>query len=593
MHLVPMGARRTADGSPVEVNWETGGEPMLLNPKTASFDHLDEHSRDIMAKTISFFEDKGKARCKEDYHNRVWYDDFLEFVSENRIFATLLTPAAYAGGDPEKRWDTNRICAFNEILGFYGLAYWYTWQVTILGLGPLWMSDNEEIKNKTATLLDEGAIFAFGLSEKAHGADLYSSEMALTPLEGGQYVADGGKYYIGNANKAAIVSTFGKNTETDEYVWFAADPTHDNYDLVKNVVEWQSYVAEYALSGYPVTDADILSTGRNAWDAALNTINIGKYNLGWASIGICTHALYEAINHAAHRNLYGKYVTDFPHIRQLFVDAYARLAAMKMFAERAADYMRSASAEDRRYLLYNPIVKMKVTTQGEEVINHLWDVIAARGFEKDVYFENAAADIRALPKLEGTVHVNMALIVKFMANYFFNPADFPEISRRTDPANDDFLFNQGPTKGLGNIRFHDSAIAYDSVDLPGTTVFKVQIDALKTMLTTAPPSTEQQRDMNYLLTLGEMFTLVVYGQLIIEKSRMEGVSDDLLDQIFDVMVRDFSRYATALYLTPGLSDAQREACRPMIQAPPDVPERFARVWTDCVSPLTDAYEMNP
>ena len=24
-------------------------------------------------------------------------------------------------------------------LAFYGLAYWYTWQVTILGLGPIWM----------------------------------------------------------------------------------------------------------------------------------------------------------------------------------------------------------------------------------------------------------------------------------------------------------------------------------------------------------------------------------------------------------------------------------------------------------------------
>ena len=48
-------------------------------------------------------------------------------------------------------------------------------------------------------------------------------------------------------------------------------------------------------------------------------------------------------------------------------DAYARLVAMRVFAYRATDYMRSASAEDRRYLLYNPMVKMKVTTQGEQV----------------------------------------------------------------------------------------------------------------------------------------------------------------------------------------------------------------------------------
>jgi len=171
-------------------------------------------------------------------------------------------------------------------------------------------------------------------------------------------VADGGKYYIGNANQAGIVSTFGKNSETDEYVFFAADPAHKNYELVQNVVDWEGYVAEYALNGYPVTDADIMSTGRAAWDSALNTINVGKFNLGWASIGICTHAYYQGLNHAAHRNLYGRMVTDFPHIPRLLVDAYTRLAAMKIFSQRATDYFRSASPEDRRYLLYNPMVKL-------------------------------------------------------------------------------------------------------------------------------------------------------------------------------------------------------------------------------------------
>src|SRR3954462_1560271 len=101
----------------------------------------------------------------------------------------------------------------------------------------------------------------------------------------------------------------------------------------------------------------MLHRGAEAWNAALNTVNIGKYNLGWASIGICTHALYEAVSHAAGRRLYKMHVTDFPHVKQMFTDAYARLTAMKLFALRASDYMRAASAEDRRYLLYNPMVK--------------------------------------------------------------------------------------------------------------------------------------------------------------------------------------------------------------------------------------------
>ena len=565
---------------------------ILLNPKKEKFDHLDPRSREIMEKTIEFFENKGKEKLKQDYNDRVWYADFLDFVKENRIFADLLTPTAYAGS-AGGRWDTSRICDFNEILGFYGLAYWYTWQVTILGLGPIWMSPNEAIKKKTAKMLQDGGIFAFGLSEKAHGADLYSSEMSLTPLAEGKYVADGGKYYIGNANEAAIVSTFGKNSETDEYVFFAADPKHENYDLVKNVVDWQSYVAEYALNGYPVTEADILSTGRDAWDSALNTINVGKFNLGWASIGIATHAFYEAITHAAHRNLYGKFVTDFPHIQQLFVDAYTRLAAMKLFARRATDYMRSASAADRRYLLYNPMVKMKVTTQGEEVINLLWDVIAARGFEKDVYFENAAKDIRALPKLEGTVHVNMALIIKFMANYFFNPAEFSTIPKRNDAANDDFLFNQGPTRGLGKIQFHDFAIAYDSVDLPNANIFKKQIAVLKAFLVKATPDKDQAKDIDFLLSLGELFTLVAYGQLIIEEAALEKIDDAVVDQIFDFMVRDFSKYALQIYSKPSSTEFQRELCMKMIAKPAVNPEQFQGVWQQYVYSLTDTYEMNP
>src|SRR4029453_548885 len=130
------------------------------------------------------------------------------------------------------------------------------------------------------------------------------------------------------------------------------------------------------------------------------------------------------------------HVTDFSHVRQNFVDAYCRLVAMKLFALRAADYMRVASPEDRRYLLYNPMVKMKVTTQGEDVINLLWDTIPAKGCEKDTSFGQAAVDIRALPKLEGTVHVNIALIVKFMPNFFFAPEELPEVPRRDDAAND-------------------------------------------------------------------------------------------------------------------------------------------------------------
>lgn len=561
----------------------------LLNPKQLTETHPDPVLNEILRKTVAFFEARGKKRLKQDDFDRAWYADFLDFVKRERIFATLLTPAGY--GDSDCRWDTSRLCAFNELLAFYGLCYWYTWQVTILGLGPIWMSGNEELKRRAAALLDDGAIFAFGLSEKEHGADIYASDMLLIPQGDGTFLARGDKYYIGNGNEAALVSTFGREPDGGGYAFFVVNSKHEKYELVKNITATQSYVAEYVLHDYPVSEADILSKGDDAWNATLNTVNIGKYNLGWASIGICTHAFYEAINHASGRSLYGMHVTDFPHVKQMFVDAYARLVAMKLFALRASDYLRCASAEDRRYLLYNPVVKMKVTTQGEEVINLLWDVIAAKGFEKDMYFETAARDIRALPKLEGTVHVNIALIVKFMQNYFFNPAEYPAVPRRLDPANDDYLFNQGATRGLGKIRFHDYRPAYDACTLPNVRIFAEQTALFREFLMKATPDAAQQKDIDFLLTVGEIFTLVVYGQLILENAALLGTDDDVVDQIFDFMVRDLSKFALQLYSKHSSTEAQMAYCMKLLRKAHVDEARYQRVLERHVYRLNGTYEM--
>ena len=138
----------------------------------------------------------------------------------------------------------------------------------------------------------------------------------------------------------------------------------------------------------------------------------------------------------------------------MFVDAYARLVAMKLFALRAADYMRSASPEDRRYLLYNPMVKMKVTTQGEEVINLLWDVIAAKGFEKDMYFEQAARRHPRPAQARGHGARQHRADRQVHAELLLRPGRATRRCRAaTTPRNDDFLFHQGPArKGLGQIQ---------------------------------------------------------------------------------------------------------------------------------------------
>ncbi len=568
---------------------------ILLNPHSYDADGLDAQSSALMEATIAYFESLGKHRITSDDNAGVWYADFVEFLGESGAFATLMTPAGFGADD--SCWNTWRNCHFSEITAFYSLGYWYAWQVSMLGLGPIWMGDNEALKVRTAQLLRDGGIFAFGLSEKEHGADIYSSDMTLTATGDGTYIANGSKYYIGNGNEAALVSVFGKvanddpNAET-EYVFFVVESKHAAYELEKNTVHSPMFVSAFTLRDYPITEADVLVRGSEAWNVALNTINVCKYNLGWASIGICTHAFHEAIDHAGKRQLYGGLVTDFSHVRQLFVDAYSRLTAMKLFAMRANDYMRSASDDDRRYLLYNPLVKMKVTTEGEHVINALWDVIAAKGFEADTYFQMAARHIRALPKLEGTVHVNIALIVKFMANYFFSPQEYTPVPVRHDATHDEYLFHQAPTRGLGKIRFHDWATTFDRFNSPNVEVFRGQVETFRTMLEAVAPDGSQATDVDFLLAMGELFSLVVYGQLILENVELQGISELVTEQMFDVFVRDFSAAATRLHGKSATNEKQAEFALQMIRRPHVDPQRFAFVWDEAHS-LMGTYELAP
>ncbi|MET0601199.1 MAG: acyl-CoA dehydrogenase family protein [Baekduia sp.] len=567
----------------------------LLNPGTYDPVEFDPATRRLLRATIDWFEAKGKASLTSEVRTDVWYADFIEFLARERAFATLLTPERDGGGDPDKRWDTARNAAFNEILGFYGLSYWYAWQVTILGLGPIWQSDNDVARQRAAALLDEGAVFAFGLSERDHGADIYSTDMVLEPQADGGFVANGGKYYIGNGNVAGMVSVFGRRADVDGpegYVFFAADSSHPAYKLRSNVVHGQLYVSAFDLENYPVSPDDVLHTGVAAFEAALNTINVGKFNLGFCSLGMAEHCFYETVTQAEGRVLFGKRVTEFGQVRRILSEAYVRLLAGKLYAARAVDYVRSADRGDRRYLLYTPITKMQVTTEGERIVRLLAEVISAKGFERDSFFESAKNIIDGLPKLEGTVHVNRALTLKFLPGYLFGTAPLDAPEQRRDASDDAFLFGQGPTRGLSKITFPDWRPIFDTfAGVPNVARFREQADALVTMISDAALTPEQMtNDLDFQQSMAQLFTLIPYAQLILEQAHLDGTPHDVVDTIFETLVRDFSATAVELHGKASSTADQQAWAIASIRKPVVDEARSDRIY-DEVRALAGAYVM--
>lgn len=93
-----------------------------------------------------------------------------------------------------------------------------------------------------------------------------------------------------------------------------------------------------------------------------------------------------------------------------------------------------------------------------------------------------------------------------------------------------------------------------------------------------------------MLNVGHLFSLVVYGHLILEQAEISGLDADVVDQIFDFQIRDFSGYAIALHGKPSSTPEQQKWALAAVRKPVVDSERFDRVWQQ-VKAYDGAYEM--
>jgi acyl-CoA dehydrogenase len=183
-------------------------------------------------------------------------------------------------------------------------------QVTFLGLFSILMGSNEALKKEAMTVLEAGGLFALGVSEKDHGSDLLANEFTIRSAGPGRFLANGTKYYIGNTNCASMISilarkldahTEGARIKRSPFTLFVLRPKQSKgFGEVRKIHTLgvrAGFVGEFAVKDHLLPETDLITEGRGAWDAVLGTVTLGKFFLGFGSIGICEQAFQEAVGH--------------------------------------------------------------------------------------------------------------------------------------------------------------------------------------------------------------------------------------------------------------------------------------------------------
>lgn len=533
-------------------------------------------------KLVGFFANKGLARLKEEDRAERWYDDWLAYQAEHRIYASVLSPRAYSKLGHE--FDLLKLTRLLEAFGYCSAGHGYSLQVSFLGLFPILMGSNEELKREAVAALEAGGVFALGVSEKEHGSDLLGNAFSVTEVAPGHLLAEGGKYYIGNSNAAAMISILaGKadarsagRTRRAPFVMFALRPSRSagyrDVRKIRTLGVRQAYVGELEVVGHALPESDIFAEGRRAWDAVFGTITLGKFFLGIGSIGICQHALAEAAAHLDGRVLYGKPAIQLPHLRTAMAQALARLAAMKLYAYRALDYVHAAAATDRRYLLYCAVQKAKVSTEGVKVVSLLSECIGAKGFESDTYFETALRDVQLIPGLEGSTHINLGQAAQFVPQYFAGKEGsdvVPPASLLTGQATrgENPYLMEARTAAPKTVAFVDPFAAYRPLaKVPNVGRFVGQVEAYKRLVEHAAGAA-LLADAEGALLMGKVMAAIAYGQLVAENATLAGLPAPMIDAIFELFVGDLSGSAITLASFRGTDERGRALAHPMIDVP--------------------------
>jgi acyl-CoA dehydrogenase len=526
-------------------------------------------------KLVEFFEKKGLAAVKEEDQRQQWYEDWIAYQAENHLYASVLSPKSFSTLGHE--FDLLRLTRFLEVFAYFSPAHGYSLQVTFLGLFSILMGTNSALKKEAIAILESGGLLAFGVSEKSHGADLLANEFTLEKNRPGFLIANGKKYYIGNANAASMISILARVDDERSRgkrappVLFALRPKQSKgFGPAKKIKTFgirAAFVGEFEVKNHELPESDLIAEGRHAWDAVLGTVALGKFFLGFGSIGICERAINEAIGHLTRRVLYGKPVIDMPHISSATAQAYARLTGMKLYAYRALDYVHGGSAADRRYLLFAAVQKAKVSTEGVKVITLLSECLGAKGFEADTYFEMALRDAQLIPGLEGSTHVNLGLAAQFARKYFgeFDPnlADPKSLIAGDTPAGENSYLMEARAGGINTVAFRDFLISFAPLEsIENVPVFIEQAKTFSLFV-----SRGQNGDETIGLAVGQCLATIAYAQLIAENAARLGVPSQMISTIFHLLINDLSIFALSLASSRRLDAAGQALIERIVAIP--------------------------
>jgi butyryl-CoA dehydrogenase len=270
----------------------------------------------------------------------------------------------------------------------------------------------EEQKQKFLTPLAKGEkLGAFALTEPSAGSDA-SSGIATAIKEGDEYVLNGAKMFITNADEADIY-----------VVTFKTQPTRGARGMSAVIVEkgttgfifgkQEDKMCFHALPNCGLTFQDcrvpasnMLSQENRGFRVALETLDVGRIGMAVGAIGLAKAALKKAIKYAKERIQFGQPIASFQAIQHKIADMATEIEAAELLMLKAVwlrDQNKPFSDIAAMAKLYSSEVCARVTTQAVQIHG-------GYGLVREYSVERYMRESKLFEIVEGTSEIQRSVI---------------------------------------------------------------------------------------------------------------------------------------------------------------------------------------